>query len=90
MARVLFPQQLSHLTGNCSRVDIDSDSLAELLEKMCSSYPRLTAVLFDSERRVSPFIGLFINGEQLATTELHTVKLVSKSEIQIVAAVAGG
>ena len=67
----------------------DAADLRTALTQLCSEYPPLTAVLFDSTGRISRVNRLFLNGEQIDPDNLDRT-LGSDDSIDILTAIAGG
>jgi hypothetical protein len=90
MPTVFLPRQLSRLTNGQSSLTRGATHLNSLIEDLCLEFPQLRDVLFDEDARISPFVGVFVEGVQIDADEPSTVVLALTSTIHIVTAIAGG
>ena len=87
MIRVAIPSPLFSYTGGQRRVDVESESLAALLNVLDARYPGMRHRIVDEQDRIRKHIRFFVNGEMVE--RLDRV-LCSDDEVMIVAALSGG
>lgn len=90
MPTILLPRQLSRFTDGQSRLTRDGGNLHTLVSRLCEEFPALRAAMLDGRGRISPFVGVFVDAQQLGDEDPATIALSPSSSIQLVAAVAGG
>lgn len=90
MPTILLSRQLSRFTDGQSRLTRDGDNLHTLVSRLCEEFPGLRDAMLDGRGRISPFVGVFVDAQQLGDEDPATIALSPSSSIQLVAAVAGG
>ncbi|MFE3188400.1 MoaD/ThiS family protein [Nocardia sp. NPDC059240] len=67
----------------------NASTITAALHQMCSDYPDLGKVLFNSDETVSSLNRYFLNGTQMTTAELDTAT-TGEDTLDIITAIAGG
>ena len=87
MIRVAIPSPLFSYTGGQRQVEVESESLAALLNVLDARYPGMRHRIVDEQDRIRKHIRFFVNGEMVERLDRA---LGSDDEVMIVAALSGG
>lgn len=87
---VRIPTPLRRMTNGESKVELESSNVADLVEKLDSSYPGLKDRLVDENGDLRYFVNIYLNGEDVRFLKGLDTSTASGDEISIVPAVAGG
>lgn len=88
MCIVILPRQLASRAGGLARLERNEADVLSLLQGLGSDHPKLAEAILGAEGAPSPFLGVFVDGSQWDGEE--TLALSKHSQVQLVAAVAGG
>ena len=87
---IRIPTPLRRMTNGESKVEIDSNDVGDMVEKLDSSYPGLKARLVDENGDLRYFVNIYLNGEDVRFLQGLDTATKSGDEVSIVPAVAGG
>ena len=87
---VRIPTPLRRMTNGKDKVEVDSDNLGDLVEKLNSEFPGFKDRLVDEEGELRYFVNIYLNGEDVRFMDGLNTSTSSGDEISIVPAVAGG
>ena len=87
---VRIPTPLRRMTNGEAKVELESSNVAELVEKLDSSYPGFKDRLVDENGELRYFVNIYLNGEDVRFLQGLDTSTNSGDEISIVPAVAGG
>ena len=87
---VRIPTPLRRMTNGKDKVEVESDNLGELVEKLNSEFPGFKDRLVDEEGELRYFVNIYLNGEDVRFMDGLNTSTSSGDEISIVPAVAGG
>ncbi len=89
MIKVKFPSVFVQITKE-RRVEIENvSSVKELLDKLFERYPQLKERLI-KDGELTPFINIFVNGEDIRHLEGLNTKLKDGDEVTFIPAISGG
>lgn len=88
MCIVILPRQLAARVDGQVRFDRPETELLALLSGLAKDFPKLKEAIMGSDGAPSPFLGVFVDGEQWDGES--EAPLAPGSQVQLVAAVAGG
>lgn len=88
MCIVILPRQLASRAGGQARFERSERDIPSLLQALGAEHPQLGEAILGAGGRASPFLGVFVDGEQWDGEE--ALDLAPGSSVQLVAAVAGG
>jgi hypothetical protein len=88
MCIVILPRQLASRAGGLVRLERAERDIPSLLQGLSAEHPKLGEALLGVGGAASPFLGVFVDGSQWDGEEHLT--LGEQSQVQLVAAVAGG
>lgn len=86
---VSIPTLLRPLTENEKRVEIEGDTVRELIDQMESRYPGIKARLMDDDR-MHRFVNVYINDNDIRFADELDTRLRDGDDVTILPAVAGG
>ena len=87
---VRIPTPLRRMTNGKDKVEVESDNLGDLVEKLNSEFPGFKDRLVDEEGELRYFVNIYLNGEDVRFMDGLTTSTSSGDGISIVPAVAGG
>ena len=87
---VRIPTPLRRMTNGKDKVEVESDNLGDLVEKLNSEFPGFKDRLVDEEGELRYFVNIYLNGEDVRFMDGLNTSTRSGDEISIVPAVAGG
>ena len=87
---VRIPTPLRRMTNGQARVEIDTNTLGDMVEQLDSSYPGFKARLVDENGDLRYFVNIYLNGEDVRFLQGLDTATKSGDEVSIVPAVAGG
>ena len=87
---VLIPTPLRGLTGGAESVDVEGNTVAEVVQNLESNYPGMGERLCDEQGEIRRFVNLYHNQEDIRFKEGKDTPLADGDELSIVPAIAGG
>jgi len=78
------------MTNGEAKVELESSNVAELVEKLDSSFPGFKDRLVDENGDLRYFVNIYLNGEDVRFLQGLETTTNSGDEVSIVPAVAGG
>lgn len=68
----------------------DGSSVAQVLEDLIGLYPAMEEEIFDADRRLKPFVHVFINGRNIIHLNGLLTKVSQQDQFALFPPVAGG
>ncbi len=90
MPTVYIPTPLRRLTGGQSKVEVEAETIRELVQALEERYPGIGDRLLDDAGQVKRFINVFVNDAEIRTLQGLDTPLRSQDQVSIVPAMAGG
>jgi molybdopterin synthase sulfur carrier subunit len=90
MTTVYIPTPLRRLTGGQSKVKVNAQDIASLIQSLEKEYPGFADRLLDEEGRVKRFIQIFRNDDEIRTLQGMETPVTEVDRVSIVPAMAGG
>ncbi len=87
---VRIPTPLRRVTNGQDKVEIDGDTLGQIIEAMDSTYPGFKDRLVDEDGEIRYFVNIYLNGEDVRFLQGMDTTTKTGDELSIVPAVAGG
>ncbi len=88
--KIAIPTPLRPYTENRDIIEVDGQTVKELLENMSTRYPQLRRHLFSEDGRLRSFINIYVNDEDIRYLDGENTKVKESDFISIVPAIAGG
>lgn len=90
MAIVRVPALLRRFVKDKPEIEANGSNLKEVIENLKKNYPEIIPRLCDADGSVKKFINIYIDGEDIRFLKGIDSKVLEKSEVNIVPAIAGG
>ena len=87
---VRIPTPLRRMTNGQAKVEIESGTLNQMVDRLELSYPGFKERLVDENGDLRYFVNIYVNGEDVRFLDGLDTSTNSGDEISIVPAVAGG
>jgi molybdopterin synthase sulfur carrier subunit len=87
MPVVWIPSLMRSLTGNQEQIEVEGETLREVVESLEGKYPGIRDRVIEDDR-IRPGLAVSINGE--VTNEGLRTKIAETDEVHFVAAIGGG
>ncbi|MDR2386362.1 MAG: MoaD/ThiS family protein [Deltaproteobacteria bacterium] len=85
-----IPTALRGFTDGLNQVELEGDTVGELLKKLIEKYPDLTTHLYDEEGLLRSFVNVFVDGTNVKSLEGQQTPVKEGQSIMLVPAIAGG
>lgn len=72
-----------------SELEIEGDTVRDILEKICSRFPAIKKILF-KDGKLQPYVNVFLNGDSVLESGGLDRSLKTNDEIAIFPPVSGG
>ncbi|RMI26215.1 MAG: molybdopterin synthase sulfur carrier subunit [Calditrichaeota bacterium] len=90
MARLIIPTPLRKFTGGRPTLEIEGNTVGEVLGNLITAFPDLRPHLLDDRGQLRQFVNIFVGEEDVRTLEAAQTPVTSDTIISIVPAIAGG
>ncbi len=87
---IKIPALWRPLSGGCSRIPLEANTVAEALGQLIKQYPQLDSQLFNARREVNEALNLFVNQEHIRYRGGLNAPLQDGDEVQIIQVFSGG
>lgn len=87
---VRIPTVLRNLTDEKDRVDIEAQTIDDLIEKLNAAYPGIKERLCDENGKLRRFVNIFVGDEDIRFLDGQSTELKDGEVVDIVPAIAGG
>jgi molybdopterin synthase sulfur carrier subunit len=78
------------MTGGKSEIEMEGNSIAQLIENLGAAHPGLKERLYDEKGEVRRFINIYVNEEDIRFLTGKDTPLKDGDEVSIIPAIAGG
>lgn len=89
-ATVRIPTQLRSLSAGASEVQVQGDTVADVLGALEEAHPGFRARLFDDEGKLRRFVNVFLADEDVRFLQGLSTPVAEGQTVSIIPAVAGG
>ena len=90
MATVIIPTPLRKFTNNSSRLQVQANTIWDMIQKLITQFPDLRKHLLDANGRVPSFINIFVNDDDIRNLQREQTVVMENATVSIVPAIAGG
>ena len=87
---IRIPTPLRRMTNGEGKVELESGTMSEIVERLDVSYPGIKARLLDENGELHYYVNIYVNGEDVHFLQGLNTPANSGDEVSIVPAVAGG
>jgi adenylyltransferase/sulfurtransferase len=88
--KILIPTPLRPYTGQQAVVEIDGQSVGELLQNLAARHSELRPHLFAADGKLRSFVNVYLNDEDIRYLNRESTPVSSADTLSIVPSVAGG
>ena len=89
MTRVRIPPTLRDATAGERDVDVDGDTVRDVLDDLAARFPELRERIFEGDG-VAPFVNVYVEGEDVRTREGLETHVGRDATVILLPAMAGG
>ena len=90
MTTIRIPTQLRELAGGKSEVEVEGDTVAELLKALDAAHPGFAERLHDENGQLRRFVNVFVADEDIRFLDGVDTAVAAGQVVSIIPAVAGG
>lgn len=90
MPTVRIPTQMRTLVDGASTVDVEGDTVGEVLRGLAEAHEPIATRLFEPDGRVRRFVNVFLEDEDIRFADGLDTKVDPGQTISLLPAVAGG
>jgi molybdopterin converting factor small subunit len=90
MATVIIPTPLRKFTNQTSRLQVEADTVGEIIKVITQDYPELKKHILDQHGAVRSFVNIFAGDEDIRDLQSEKTPVNSSTVVSIVPAIAGG
>ena len=87
---VRIPTPLRQYTEQCSEVQLEGNTVGEVLESFRKRFPDAGTRFFSSDSKASRFVNLYLNDEDIRFLKDLETPVTEKDTLSIILAIAGG
>lgn len=87
---VFIPTTLRLFTGHQSEVELEGNTVGEVLKLLSEEYPDTKKALFDENNELRAFVNVFVNDENIRDLDGFDSSLKNGDEVILIPAIAGG
>ena len=88
--RVTIPTPLRRFTAEDAEIDVQADTIAEILDELDQKYPGLKDRLCEEGGELRRFFNVYVNGEDVRFLDDLQTKVPPGGEVSIIPAISGG
>ena len=89
-ATIYIPTPLRSYTGNQESLELEGNTVGEVLKNLAQQYGDLKKHLFDEEGKLRNFVNIYVNDEDIRYLDHEDTPIKDKDTISIVPSIAGG
>jgi molybdopterin synthase sulfur carrier subunit len=90
MATVRIPTQMRALVAGASMLDVDGETVGEILLALADGHEALRSRLFEPDGRIRRFVNVFLDDEDIRFADGLETKVAPGQTLSLLPAVAGG
>ena len=90
MATVIIPTPLRKFTNQTARLQVEAETVGEIIEKITVDFPELKKHLLDPQGSIRSFVNIFSGDDDIRDLQQEKTKISQSTIISIVPAIAGG
>ena len=88
--KVIIPTLLRRLTENADAVEVEAETVKDVLDRLDERYPGFRARVCEDTGQLRRFINIYVDGEDVRFLDNLSTPVSDRAEISIVPAIAGG
>ena len=88
--RVTIPTPLRRFTAEDSQINVEADTISEILDELDQKYPGLKSRLCEDTGKLRRFFNIYVDGEDVRFLDNLETKVPEGAEVSIIPAISGG
>ncbi len=88
--RVTIPTPLRHFTAEDSQIDVQAETISDILDELDQKYPGLKDRLCEDTGELRRFFNIYVDGEDVRFLDDLKTKVPTGAEVAIIPAISGG
>lgn len=88
--KVRIPAPLQSITRGASEIEVQGQTVREVIDALERNYPGIKARLCDESGELRRFVNVFVNDQDVRVLQGLDTELKDDDEISIIPAIAGG
>ncbi|MBQ9436918.1 MAG: ThiF family adenylyltransferase, partial [Lachnospiraceae bacterium] len=88
--KIYISATLRGFFGRNPAIEVPGQTVRDILEELLKEYPDAAQILYDEEKRLRPFIRIYVNGADKTDEEAWQEALPETAEVLLLPAIAGG
>lgn len=90
MATVFVPTPMRRITGGQGKIQVEADTLQQVIEGADAQYPGFRDRVLDSDGEIKRFINVFVNGVDVRQLQGRATPVQASDDVAVIPAMAGG
>ncbi len=90
MPTIIIPTPLRKFTNNNSRLELNANTIQDLVNELTLNFPDLKKHLLDEKGNLRSFINIFVGNDDIRNLQQEQTVLKKDAIISIIPAIAGG
>jgi len=90
MATVFIPTPLRRFTNNTAKLEIQGNSVSEVVNRLTVNFPELKRHLINADGKIPSFINIFVDDDDIRNLQQEQTPVKENTIVSIVPAIAGG
>ena len=90
MATISLPTPLRPLAGGHKEIQVNGDTVAQLLRHLMDEYPDLRRHIFTDEGSLRSFVNIYVNDEDIRYLNKEGTSVQNRDLVSIIPSIAGG
>ena len=88
--RITIPTPLRRFTAEDAEIDVQADTISEILNELDQKYPGLKSRLCEDNGELRRFFNIYVDGEDVRFLDDLRTKVPAGAEVAIIPAISGG
>ena len=89
--KVYIPTTLRIFTNQRSEINLDGDTVGQIIETLADEYPEIKKALYDDDKKtLRSFINIFLGDDNIKNLDGYQTPVKDGDEIMLIPAIAGG
>jgi molybdopterin synthase sulfur carrier subunit len=90
MSEIRIPPTLRSATSGAKLVQVEGESVRELVSGLVAAYPELSSRLLDPAGEINAFVNVFLNGTDVRHLDGLDTRVQGRDSLVLLPAMAGG
>jgi molybdopterin converting factor small subunit len=90
MATVIIPTPLRKFTNQTARIQVEAETVGEIIDQITLDFPDLKKHLLDSQGTLRSFVNIFAGDDDIRDLQQEKTPVNNSTIVSIVPAIAGG